>query len=93
MVLSQCWQGGCLFYNGGYHILVTTTVLKRGREKGVIHDLHADILQLFVLENDVGYANHVTGVRNRECQTQKQRKLFFTQPKVNCHRFPQRPKA
>lgn len=95
MVLSQCWQGGCLFCNGGHHILVTTTVLKRRREKRVIIGHHADILLLFVLENGVDCANHITEVRNREYQTQEEEKLlaFVTQTKINCHRFPWMPKA
>lgn len=62
-------------------------------EKGVMHDRHADRLRLCVLENGVGYANRITRVRNRGCQTQKERELFFSQTKVNCRRLPWRPKA
>lgn len=59
IVLSQCWQGIWLFYNGGHHILVTTTVLKKGREKEVIHDQHTYILWPFVLGNGIAFANHI----------------------------------
>lgn len=59
IVLLQCWQS-CLFYNGDHHILVTTTVVRRGRGKWVIHDQCDYISWPFALENGVGYANCTT---------------------------------
>ena len=76
IVLSQCWQEVWLFYNKGHHILVTTIVLKRGREKEVIPDQHAYILWLFVLGNGVGCANHITRSR-LQWKASSQCKVFF----------------
>lgn len=88
MVFLDCWQEGDLFYDGVITSWWQPQCWKGEERGGWGVDQHADILwclfQKMVLFLLTIFPGSGTGY-----QTQKERNLFFTQTKVNCHRFLQ----